>query len=382
MSRGSLRRGIRVARNLLAVGVIVSIVASAGGCAAPGSMIAGAGEVTGTIVQEEPSVRMTDFEVPGPAADPAVAASIGTPNRVGSAAVPVRLYEPAEPAWAVLVWAHGGSFVRGDLDWPESDWVAQRFAERGIRVAAVDYVLASDTVKAPAPANDVAAVVGWALAGETLGGETLPGETTPVVIGGASAGAHLAVAAVLTQADGMMGAATSRDAQNEQVRAGVAPAALLLQYPTLHRVQRESAAIAAATSSLPDARKFDADRIAAMYEMYLGDGDGDGDGVGSAGGGAPGAGGLMVPVGELPAERLSVLPPTIIVNADADDLRASGEQFAEQLIDAGIPVVSHVQPSTVHGYLNRPDESARAAADATETIDWFTTELRRIIAAG
>lgn len=323
-------------------------------------------------------MRMTDLEVPGPAADLAVASSIGAPNRVGSVAVPVRLYEPAEPAWAVLVWAHGGSFVRGDLDWPESDWVAQRFAERGIRVAAVDYVLASDTVKAPAPANDVAAVVGWALAGETLGGETLPGETLPVVVGGASAGAHLAAAAVLALADGSSSESASRDAQGDQAREDAAPAALLLQYPTLHRVQRESARIAAATRFLPDARRFDADRIVAMYEEYLG------DGVGSAGGsdGAGGAGGLTVPVGELSAERLSVLPPTIIVNADADDLRASGEQFAEQLTDAGVSVVSHVQPSTVHGYLNRPDESARATADATETIDWFTSELRRIIAAG
>ena len=66
-------------------------------------------------------VRISDARVAGPAAAPVSE----RPNRVGSAEVPVRIYEP-EPAelrgdsapWGTLVWAHGGSFVRGTLDWP------------------------------------------------------------------------------------------------------------------------------------------------------------------------------------------------------------------------------------------------------------------------
>jgi len=47
---------------------------------------------------------------------------------------------------------------------------------------------------------------------------------------------------------------------------------------------------------------------------------------------------------------------------------------------AGVTVVEDVQPGTVHGYLNRPDESDRARADASATIDRFVAELRAISA--
>ena len=277
--------------------------------------------------------------------------SAGAIAAPGSLEVPVRVYGPAAP-WATLVWAHGGSFMRGTLDWPEADWVARRFAESGVRVISVDYVLASDEVKAPAPSNDVAAVIAWADA-EYAG---------PLVVGGASAGAHLAVLATLDH----VGEAGQTDSSGEielvASESADRVAALLLQYPTLHRVQRADAALAAVVTELPEARRFDVERIAEMYEFYLGDS------------GAPVA-------GELPPERLAELPPVVMVNADADELRASGEEFAEQVRAAGVPVVDAIQPGTVHGYLNRPEESDRARADAHATIDFFVGELRRILAA-
>ena len=302
------------------------------------------------------AVRVRDERVAGPAAAPAGAAGVaggiapGSPNRLGSDEVPVRVYEPerskadgadgAEP-WATLVWAHGGSFVRGGLDWPEADWAARRFAEAGLRVYSVDYALASDEVKAPAPANDVAAVLREARARH--GG--------PLIVGGASAGGHLAVAAALTTAE-------DRDRP-------IRPDALLLVYPTLHRVQRPDPAIAAATAALSEQRRFGAERIAQMYEFYLGGADPRQD--------------PPLPVGELPSARLAELPPSCIVNADADDLRASAERFAEQLREAGVPVDERVQPGTVHGYLNRPEESARARRDARATIDALVAGARRAI---
>lgn len=292
-------------------------------------------------------MRIMDIEVPGPAAD----VDPGVPNRIGSAAVPVRSYEPEGAPWATLVWAHGGSFVRGTLDWAEADWAARRFAEAGLRVYSVDYALASDAVKAPAPGNDLAAVLRWA-ASESSG---------PVIVGGASAGAHLAALAALAQADL---AATG---------SGRAADALILEYPTLHRVQRADPALAAATAALPEQRRFDAQRIAEMYAFYLGDSGGAGGSRGAEGSGA--AAGALV-AGELPAKRLALLPPTVIVNADADDLRASGEEFADQLRAAGVTVSESVQPGTVHGYLNRPEESDRARADARATIAAFVEALR------
>ncbi len=263
-------------------------------------------------------------------------------NRVGSAEVPVRVYEPGkrdlqggkEP-WGTLVWAHGGSFVRGTLDWPEADWVSRHFAKAGLRVYSVDYVLASDDVKAPALSNDVAAVLR----------EVRARHTGPVFVGGASAGGHLATLAALAQADVAvtLGDPTLR------------PDALALVYPTLHRTQRNDPAIAALTTSLPVERSFGPERITEMYGFYLGEDQ-------------PSQTSPYV-AGELPADRLAALPPTTIVNAEADDLRASAEQFAWQLREAGADVVEYLQPGTVHGYLNRPVESGQAASDARATID-------------
>lgn len=290
-------------------------------------------------------VQTVDMEIDGPA----TGRTIGVPNRVGSERVRIRAYEPElEPGgkpWATLVWAHGGSFVRGTLDWPEADWVAHRFADAGIRVYSVDYALASETVKAPAPANDVTAVLDWAA--------ERAGTDSPLVIGGASAGAHLAVLAALNRAE------------RADEGSGRPVAALLLQYPTLHRVQQYDGALAAATSALPDQRRFNAARIAEMYAFYLGDGADEA---------------LAEVAGEVAQDRLALLPPTAMVNADADDLRASAEQFAAQLRAAGVPVSDAIQPGTVHGYMNRPEESVRARADAEATIDRFVSELRRVLA--
>lgn len=309
------------------------------------------------------SVEVREFEVPGPAAgvvgDAQVATAADGVNRVGSDSVTVRSYVPSGVPWATLVWAHGGSFVHGELDWPEADWVSQRFAEAGVRVYSVDYVLASETVKAPAPANDLGAVVAWA-AENTEG---------PLVVGGASAGAHLAVLAALGQADRAAASSAATSLPGAAVRAADA---LVLEYPTLHRVQRDDASIAEAVATLPEQRRFRPARIADMYGFYLG------------AQGAPGAAGQSEAVGELiagelDASRLALLPPTVIVNADADELRASAEQFGEQLRVAGVPVVESVQAGTAHGYMNRPGESAQAEADARGTIARFVTELQRIL---
>ena len=287
-----------------------------------------------------------DLSVPGYGAGSGSGAAALQP---GSAAVPVREYAPApESTWATLVWAHGGSFVRGTLDWPEADWVSRRFAERGIHVYSVDYALAGEGVRAPVPANDVAAVLGWA-------GRHAEG---PLLIGGASAGAHLATLAALERADA------------EAAGDGRAADALILEYPTLHRVQREDPVLSDETAALPEARRFGTERISAMYAELLG----------GASESEIAAQGLIA--GELPGARLALLPPTVIVNADADDLRASGEEFAEQLRAAGVPVEASVQPGTVHGYMNRPEESPTALADATDTIGRFVSGVRAVLAGG
>ena len=335
---------------MLGAVILIAIPVAAWAMSTEGSAASGAPAANAGYLTEKQGVtdmQISDITVTGPAA--AVEGGVGaadprSPNRVGSTEIPVRVYEPDNEAWATLVWAHGGSFIHGDPDMPEADWAARRFAEAGVRVYSVDYTLASETVKAPAPANDVAAVLARV---ETQ-------HAGPIAVGGASAGGHLAVEAALQQADR---AASSGDASARPAEA------LLLEYPTLHRVQRPDSAVAAATKALPEQYRFGAERVSGMYDFYLGEA-------------APGA----VVAGELDGSRLSQLPPTVMVNADADDLRASGEQFAEQLRAAGVPVTLSLQPGTVHGYLNRPDVSAQAGADAQQTIDHFVAELHRLVA--
>ena len=105
-----------------------------------------------------------------------------------------------------------------------------------------------------------------------------------------------------------------------------------------------------------------------MYDFYLGVGE-------------RGSSPAPTIAGELPQERLALLPPTVIVNADADELRASGQEFAEQLRSASVPVTDYIEPGTVHGYLNRPEETAQSRADAAASIERFVTELRAIVLA-
>lgn len=52
--------------------------------------------------------------------------------------LPARLYMPARTPRGALVWAHGGSFVGGNLDMPESNWVALALAAREYTVLSVE----------------------------------------------------------------------------------------------------------------------------------------------------------------------------------------------------------------------------------------------------
>jgi acetyl esterase/lipase len=94
--------------------------------------------------------------------------------------IPVRVHHPDGPALTGLVWAHGGAFFGGDLDMPESDWVARQFAARGITVVAVDYRLApvldwvtgvagdpAGRVHHPVASEEVTAAFTWALRGRS-----------------------------------------------------------------------------------------------------------------------------------------------------------------------------------------------------------------------
>ncbi|GAA2575125.1 alpha/beta hydrolase fold domain-containing protein [Winogradskya consettensis] len=233
--------------------------------------------------------------------------------------VPVRIHEPQDTARAAragLVWAHGGGFRHGDLDMPEADMVAAELCRRaGVTVVSVGYRLAVGGVRYPVPVDDVDAVWQWACA---------QGFADRVGIGGASAGAALAMSTALR----------ARDAGRRT------PDLLLLAYPFVHY-------------PVPGAAGYDD-----MVHNYVGrltDLPPD-----ALPGGAP----------------LEGLPATHVLLSEFDDLRASGELLAHQLREAKVPVTTYLARGATHGHLNRPADHPDAV---DESLNYFAGALRTML---
>ena len=132
--------------------------------------------------------------------------------------VPARVYrdDSAAASGQALVWVHGGAFIGGHLDMPESHWVALELAARGIPVVAVDYTKCLGDVHFPVPSDDVLAA--WRhVAGERARTSSASIPTS------CSSGARAP-------------AATSPPVRSARLRdAGEPlPAGLVLVYPALH----------------------------------------------------------------------------------------------------------------------------------------------------
>jgi acetyl esterase/lipase len=235
--------------------------------------------------------------------------------------VPVRIYTPDSRSGSGLVWAHGGGFIGGDLDMREADWTAREIAARaGAVVVSVDYRLAVGGVCYPVPHDDAVAVVAWVRDHAAALGI----DPARISIGGASAGGNLTAGAALKLRD----------------RDGWVPAALLLAYPALHAaVPAPSSALAARLAELPPLFQPRADAGHPLSENYLG-------------GPLSKADGYAFPANAV----LEGLCPTLVVNAEYDNLRASGEAFTAALAIAGVDVRQVTVPGLLHGFLNQPAE--------------------------
>ncbi len=264
------------------------------------------------------------------------------PDVVSSGAGPIRFRRYTNPEAkgpVTLVWAHGGGFVHGDLEMPESHAVAAAVARSGVSVIAVDYSLVpgwpkkesfSDGtlpgVRYPVPVAEIEDVFRHVVA-------TADG---PVALGGASAGACLAATAALRLA-----------------RAGEAvPTELVLVYGGFH---------AALPPLPPEIRAglrgpagwfaFRAETIARINRNYAGSDAAMGEAF-------PGD------------QDLAGMPPTLMIDAERDSLRASGSLFASQLRASGAEVDYRVVRGGFHGFLNMIGTRAFA-----EAIDLITRRL-------
>lgn len=241
--------------------------------------------------------------------------------------VRVRVYMPltGSARRPSLVWAHGGGFVGGSIEDNEGDLASREIAARGdVVVISVDYHLADGaTVVYPQLHQEVAAAVRWAQENAVDLG-IVPGA---VAVGGASAGGNLAVAACL-----------ELHSLGEPL-----PAALVLAYPLLHRVLPVDGEVAATCAMLPRLARFSPETLDMFWGGYLGGQD-------------------VTPLATPEGHSLAVLPPCLLLLARYDDLRSSGQAFAERARAEGMDIRLHVAEGVPHGFLGLTPNSA--ATDA------------------
>ena len=103
--------------------------------------------------------------------------------RVGEHELKLDLYKPAAQNAPLIVWVHGGGWRSGS----KADMPLGELVQRGYAVASVDYRL-SPVAKFPAQVHDIKAAIRYLRATASQHGT----DAKRVVIGGASAGGHLA----------------------------------------------------------------------------------------------------------------------------------------------------------------------------------------------
>ncbi len=249
--------------------------------------------------------------------------------------VPARMYTPTDrPPIAGFVWVHGGAFVFGDLDMPEANWVALTLASRGVATLSVDYRKAVGADRFPAASDDVLAAWHWAVANADRFGVPV----SALHLGGASAGANLVAGVTKRLRDG----------------AGSVPRSAVLVYPVVHQVlPQPSQAITDAFARVTGAMEFPPELMEFINLQYAGTTEALADPYAFAANG-----------------DLRGQPPVLILNAEADPLRASGEAYAAALADAGVDVEVLFEPDTGHGHLNEPD-LATAQRSIDRLVAWF-----------
>ncbi len=244
---------------------------------------------------QDPRVSQRDLLVPG---------TDGNPD------VPVRVYEPEGriDGDAVILHIHGGAFVIGGLD--QDDASCERLAlSSGRPIVSVDYRLAPEHPH-PAPITDCFAVYRWL----TSGASHLDINVNRVVVEGVSAGGALAAAV----------------AQKARDEGGIQPIYQLLLYPVLDDRMTTHSMRTHLDTALWNGRSS-----VHMWRHYLGP---DAD---------PETSPYAAPAR---AKDLSGLPPTAITTAEFDPLRDEAIEYAQRLMEAGIPTELHVVPGAIHAF--------------------------------
>lgn len=222
--------------------------------------------------------------------------------------LPCRLFVPSSAPKALLVYFHGGGWVVGGLE--EFDPLCREIAVgANVAVALVEYRKAPEH-PFPGPVRDACAAVDWLQAAHA----ELLGELLPLIVGGDSAGANLAIAVTLTA----------------RKNGGPALAGQVLVYPVTDcRFDRPSYVD-------PDNQLLtNREAMLRYWSLYAPD---ESQRLSS----------LASPCRET---DLSHLPEAIVLTAEHDVLRDEGEEYARRLQEAGVAVHHWRAPGQMHGFL-------------------------------
>ena len=240
----------------------------------------------------------------------------------GPNGIALRHYRPSKQARPLVVFAHGGAFVMGDLD--THDRTCRRIADAcDLEVLAIDYRRAPEHPY-PAAIEDVAAVLRWA---------------RPAAVAGDSAGGYLATMACLRL----------RDAGDPL------PALQILICPNTDLTLSQPSIVEKGTG-----HALDADFLDWAITQWTPD-----------------------PVDRAPASPLLAsdlygMPDALIVTAEHDALRDEGDAYAHRLAQTGARVVHRQEPGLVHGFIQNMDlTSAEAAAAHDRLFDELAALIRR-----
>ncbi|MEG2048630.1 MAG: alpha/beta hydrolase fold domain-containing protein, partial [Comamonas sp.] len=225
----------------------------------------------------------------------------------------VRSYQKqGAPGQQTLVWLHGGGWMVGDLN-THDDLCEHLVQFTGHTVLSVHYRRTPEN-PFPAPLDDVMAVLQWLRSMQGV----LPWASDAVLLGGDSAGGHLALAAAVRQLQGH-----AADTGAAQI------AGLLLLYPPL-LPQQDNA-------SMRDFASGYGLTPAAMQRYWADLGPTQGDAA------------LWLQPG-LCTAQIAQLPPTLLMTASHDILRDEAEAFARHAQALGAPLQWLRAPGMVHGF--------------------------------
>ena len=247
--------------------------------------------------------------------------------------IPVRVYRPSADPRPVVLFAHGGGFVMGDLD--SHDSTCRRLAVTAdVVVVSVGYRLAPEH-PGPAAVDDMCAAYDWAIGQDEFFAGT---GGRRAALAGDSAGGAIAVLAAARLAS-----------------AGNSPVALLLAYPNADMTLSGRSVQEKGTGWGLDCRD-----LAWFVQAWVPEEARRTDGR----------------VSPLHAD-LTGLPATILVTAEHDPLRDEGTALAERMRAAGVRVEHRHEDGLVHGFLGLGSVSVAAAGAGQDLFTRFGRLIRQ-----